>query len=102
MLNYQTMKIEDIINWCKENNEVEWLKATAAKEFECKVYPRVKVVNDEGNIVSKVDKNQPYTIEKRRITFIQLKQEFVAKFMPEIAPKTKSKKATMFDLIAAL
>ena len=76
-MNYQTMKIEDIISWCKANNEVAWLKATAAKTY-------------------------PIEGGTRKITFIELKLEFVTKFMPEIAPQKKPKKPTMFELIEAL
>lgn len=72
-MDYKTMKLDDIINWCKANNQVAWLKAEAAK-----------------------------TIGERRITFIELKKAFVDKFMPEIAPKAAKKAPTMFDKIAAL
>jgi hypothetical protein len=102
-LNYQNMKIEDIIKWCKDNNEVAWLKAKAAETIECKVYPRKKVVNSNGKTVSVADKTQTPTIKTYPITFIQLKKDFVEKFMPEIAPKASgNKKPTMFDLIAEL
>lgn len=77
-MNYQTMKIEDIVSWCKANNQVAWLKAEAAKTFP-------------------VENGKP-----RKITFIELKLAFVEKFMPEIAPKKKEKKPTMYELIAAL
>lgn len=76
-MEYQNMKIEHIIEWCKEHNEVEWLKETAAKTF----------VKDG---------------KERRISFIELKIEFTRKFMPEIAPKTKEKKLSMYELIGKL
>lgn len=76
-MNYQTMKIEDIIEWCKANNQVAWLKETAGKTYS----------TENG---------------ERRISFIELKLEFVKKFMPELAPKSQGKKATMYDIIAAL
>ena len=37
---FQSITIEDIIEWCKENNQVEWLKAEASKEVEQKIYPK--------------------------------------------------------------
>lgn len=77
-MNYNTMKIEDIIKWCQDNNEVAWLKETASKTF----------TNEEG--------------KERRISFIELKIEFVKKFMPEIAPKAGPKKPSMYDIIADL
>jgi hypothetical protein len=66
------MTVTDIIDWCKANGEVAWLKKTAATE-----------------------------IDGRKITFIELKKAFVDKFMPEIAPKS-TKKPSMYELIAAL
>ena len=101
-MNYQDMKIEDIIKWCQENNQVEWLKKEASKKIEYKVYPRKKVKNADGKLVSVSDKSQEPKIEMRPISFIQLKLNFVNKFMPEIAPKAQTKKPTMYDLIAAL
>lgn len=101
-MNFQTMTIEFIIDWCKANNQIEWLKAEITKTKECKVYPRVKVKNEQGKIVSKADKTQPYTLVSRPISFIDIKTDFVNAFMPEIAPKRKEKKPTMFDIINAL
>lgn len=76
-MNYKDMKIEDIIDWCVSHNETAWLKETANKTF----------VKDG---------------KERRITFIEIKLAFVNKFMPEIAPKAKPKKPSMFELIAKL
>lgn len=97
-MDYKKMDINDIIDWCKEHDEVEWLKATAAKKVECKVYPKVK--NAEGKLVT--DKSAKPKVEKRPITFIQIKIAFCEKFMPEIMPKKKDKKPSMYDLIASL
>lgn len=97
-MDYKKMDINDIINWCKENGEVEWLKKTAAKKVEYKVYPKVK--NESGKMVA--DKSAKPKIEKRPISFIQIKIEFCEKFMPEIMPKKKDKKPTMYDLISSL
>lgn len=76
-MNYKTMKIEDIIEWCKANGQVAWLKETAAKTF-------------------------PTESGTRNITFIEIKIAFAQKFMPEIMPKGKPKKPTMYELIAKL
>lgn len=97
-MNYKTMDINDIIAWCKENHEVEWLKATAAKKVEYKVYPKVK--GEDGKMHS--DKSAKPKIEKRPISFIQIKIAFCEKFMPEIMPKKKEKKPSMYDLISML
>lgn len=96
-MDYKNMKIEDIISWCKEHGEVAWLKETAAKKVEYKVYPKIK--GEDGKM--HVDKSVEPTIELRPISFIQIKLAFVEKFMPEIAPK-KAKKKSMYDLIAEL
>ena len=77
-MNYKTMKIDDIIKWCKDNNQVEWLKEIASKTF----------TNDEG--------------KERRISFIEIKNAFATKFMPEIMPEKKDKKPSMYELIASL
>ena len=77
-MNYKDMKIEDIIAWCTKNDAVDWLKEVAAKTYETK----------DG--------------KERRISFIELKLEFVKKFMPELAPKAQPKKPSMYDLIAKL
>lgn len=77
-MTYKDMKIGDIIEYCQKNNEVAWLKETATKTYKTK----------EG--------------KQRNISFIELKLEFVKKFMPEIAPKAQAKKPTMYELIAKL
>lgn len=79
-MNYKDMTIDDIIQWCQENgkDKVAWLKATAAKTF-----PK-----EDGTT--------------RKITFIELKLEFVREFMADIAPKAKPKQPSMFDKIDAL
>lgn len=55
-MDYKTMSIEDIINWCQENNQVAWLKAQAKnkpsffiikKAFVEKFMPEIKPVAKE-------------------------------------------------------
>lgn len=96
-MDFKKMKIEDIIAWCVANKQVDWLKAEAAKTVPCKVYPKVE---KNGKMVA--DKTAEPTIEQRPITFIQIKTDFVNLFMPEIAPKKKESKLTMYDKIKAL
>ena len=97
-LNYKTMTINDIIDWCKENNQTEWLKEEAARKVPCEVYPRVK--GEDGKL--RADKTQAPTTKMRKIPYIQIKADFVEKFMPEIAPKKKAKEPNMYDIIASL
>lgn len=96
-MDYKGMNINDIIIWCQANNQTAWLKAEAAKKVPCKVYPKVE---KDGKKV--VDKSAKPNIELRPITFIQLKNNFVKTFMPEIMPAKKEKKPSMYDLINAL
>lgn len=108
-MDFKTMTIEDIIKWCQENNQVEWLKETAKKKTTCKVYPRKKIekttTDKDGNEITKtisvVDKSKPYTEEERPISFVEIKTAFCDKFMPELVHQ-KKKKATMYELIANL
>lgn len=97
-MNYKTMTIDDIINWCQENKQVTWLKAKAKEKVEVKQFPKVK--NEAGKMVA--DKTQAPTIVKAPITFIQIKKAFCEQFMPELLPQSKDKKPTMYDKIAAL
>lgn len=102
MLNYQKMKFEDIVEWCEANGELDWLIAEGEKKVPTKVYPRKKVVNAKGKVVSVADKSQEPTIVMKNIDFINLKKAFADEFMPEIAPSAKAKKSTMYDKIQEL
>lgn len=88
-MDYKKMTIDDIIEWCKANDKVDWLKAEVAKTFP------VKFIDENGNKC--VDENK-----KRPITYVELKYNFCDEFMPEILPKKKEKKPTMWEKIAAL
>lgn len=79
-MDFKKMNIDDIIAWCKANNQVEWLKAEAAKTY--------------------IDKNG----KECKISFIQIKYDFCKMFMADILPKAKAPKQekTMYDRIAEL
>lgn len=77
-MDFKKMNIEDIIDWCKENGEVAWLKKESQKTFKTK----------DGST--------------RKISFIEIKRNFAKKFMPAIIPTAKPKKPTMYDLINSL
>jgi hypothetical protein len=98
-MNYQDWTLADIIAWCKANNQVDWLKATAAKQIKTKVYPKIESVSKSGKKSWKQDKTATPTIEKRPISFVELKKEFISTFI-ETEPKPKKK--TMYDIIAEL
>ena len=97
-MEWKTMTIDDIIDWCQANNQVAWLKATAAQKTTQKRYPRVK--GEDGKYT--VDKTQEPKVVETPITFIELKTKFVETFMPELLPQKQEKKPTMFDRINAL
>ena len=98
-INPKNWKIDDIIEWCKENNQVEWLKQESQKKVERKVYPKVESVSKGGKKSWKQDKTKPYTVELAPISFMELKANFLAKFL-DITPKAK--KPTMYEKIASL
>lgn len=69
---------EYLIAYCVANKEVKWLKETANKEKE-----------DKNGVVKKY-------------SFLQMRQDFVLKFFPELANKPKPKKPTLYDRIMDL
>lgn len=83
-MDYRKMKFEDIYNWCKANGQLDWLEAKVKENREVKVYPFVTV-----NGKRKADKTAEPTIEIRPIPFLEVKDAFVEKFMPEIKPPKK-------------
>lgn len=91
------MTIDDIINYCQENGQIEWLKAEAAKKTERKVYPRVK--GEDGK--RHVDKTQEPKIVYQPISFVELKAAFMDKFAPN-ERVGKNKKPSFHDKIANL
>lgn len=101
-VDYQHLKIEHVIEWCKANNEVAWLKGIASQKVEYKVYPRVAYLDENGKKRFKTDKTAEPKVEMRPISYIQIKIAFVEKFMPNLKPEVKEKKQSMYDLIASL
>lgn len=98
------MKLKDItpefiINWCKENGEVEWLKAEASKTQTFKRYPRVK--GEDGKY--RADKTQPPVITTERVAFTTVKAAFVKKFGDKFGvEKPKEKEPNFFTVVDEL
>lgn len=96
--------LPDIIDYCKKHDAVDWLKATAKKEVAVTVYPRISVVKtrEDGTTykTTEADKSQKPHVEMRRISFVQLKTEFLEKFA--LMPAKKAKAATMYEIIDSL
>lgn len=97
--NYKDWQLEDIIEWCKANGQIAWLKAEAAKKVERKVYPRIASVSKNGKRSWKQDKTQAPVTEYRPISFVELKSNFISTFIDK-TPKVEKK--SMYDIIAAL
>ena len=95
-MDYKNLDINGIIEWCKENNQVAWLKATASKKVPYKIYPRIKGADGKWT----TDKTQEPKIVERPISFIQIKTEFLEHF--GLAAPKKEKEPTMYDIIANL
>ena len=102
--NLKDLQLDDIIAYCKENNQIEWLKAIAQTTVERKTYPTVTYFDKNGKERTKQDKTQePIKVEQVPIPYVQLKFEFLKKFFPElVADKSSKGKPTMWDIIAAL
>lgn len=96
------LTLEDIISYCKLNNKVEWLKATAKKKVTIKVYPRTTYTDENGKNRTKADKSQEPTEKEVPIPFTMLREEFITECMPEVKKPKKPKKLSMYDIIAAL
>lgn len=97
---YKDWQIEDIIAWCQANDQVAWLKTTAAKKIKHPIYPKIANVSKTGKNTHKMDKTQePIGYEESAITFVELKREFINTFFEK---KEKEEKLSMYDIIANL
>lgn len=96
------ISLDDIIEWCQTHNQVEWLKATASKTVERKIYPTITYTGKDGKEHTKMDKKaEPLRVEKAKISYVQIKFAFIKKFFPEFAAE-KEVKESMWDRIANL
>lgn len=89
MKSYTEINFTDILEYCKTNNCVAWLKDFCVEKSYLASY-----VNDEGEKIEE--------IITRRPTFVEIKKAFTIEFFPAIAPKDKAPKVSMYDLIDAL
>lgn len=104
------MDMDKIIAWCSKNNELEWLEKKMQEKVQRKRYPYVKVRNEKGKLVCKLDENgcripdysKPPKISEIPIGFMEVKKAFVQEFMPGLlAPKTAKSEPTMLEKLAA-
>lgn len=101
-MTYKDITMDFIFGWCEKNGKNDWLAAWADKTTTCKVYPRKKIVGEDGKVLLVADKSAVPTYEKRPVSFMELKLAFVKEFMPEIAPKKAAKKPTFHERLRAL
>ena len=100
---FKKLQKGDVIEFCKKNKEAaKWLKTFANTPVEHRVYPRVPQVNPNGDVVLKADRSQEPMIVKELPSFVEIKLEFVKKFMPELVPTKKPKEKSFLDLINEL
>ena len=102
-MDYAKMSQDDILNWCIENNQLDWLEAKTNETIEAEYYTKRIAVWDEEKQknVYYADKTSPKVKKSIPITFLQIKNDFCEKFFPELLPEKKEKKLTLKDKIAA-
>lgn len=98
-IRYQDWQLDDIIKWCQENGQVEWLKAKAASKVKRKVYPKVESISKSGKKSWKQDKTQQPVTKYVPISFVELKTAFLEEF--ELKPAA-AKAPSMYDKIKNL
>ena len=99
-MDYKKLNYEAIEDWCFANGQEAWLEATINQDIKVAVYPTIVYTDENGKKCRKQDKTAAPTYEMRPINFLQVKEAFVTKFMPEIKPNAAPKKPTMRDRFA--
>ena len=100
--NYKDWEMPDIIEWCKENNQVEWLKKTVATKVKKPIYPKIEHTTKTGKKTMVYDKKaKPIGYQEVRISFVEIKSAFIDKFFPEQKAQ-KEEKVTFYDIVANL
>jgi hypothetical protein len=104
------MSIEDIIDYCKENNHLSWLESKMSEKVVRKHYPYVKERDPQtGKLRCKLDENgkrildysKPPKQHEQPIGFIEIKTAFIDEFMPELKAPKKEKPVSMLDKLKA-
>lgn len=84
-LTYRGLTFDDVVEWCKENNQIDWLKA------ECE-----RLIPVEGT----TKKGKPK--KARKISLLEVMKDFVETFRKDLIPEEKPKKDTFRDLVKNL
>lgn len=100
-MEFKTLTIEQIAEWCAANNQLDWLEAELSKKVKVKVYPKVDGVNKNGKRCKLADKSQKPIEEERDMPFVTLKTNFAKKFIPTLIT-AEPKKPTMLEYVKSL
>lgn len=102
---FTEIDMPDIIEWCINNNQLEWLnKANAPKEYP--VYPLEEYTPKKGKNAGKVCQRQnkkaaPIGTKTATPSLAELKTAFVQNFFPNQFTTAGAKAPTKDELIAA-
>lgn len=101
---YKELSMEKIFEFCSKNKEAAaWIKEFSQKDIVRKIYPKKEHTTKKGNTTERYDKSQkPIGEEIGKPSYVEIKLEFVKKFMPELTPEKKAPKKTMADYLAEL
>jgi hypothetical protein len=102
MKDYKHLTFTDIEKWCIDNGQVKWLVEQLETPVVKKVYPRVKITNKDGKVVSKADRSQKPKTVSGAPDFVTIKRKWAETFMSHIIPEAKEKTPSMTDKAAAL
>jgi len=95
MIDYKKIDFPFIENWCDTHGQSEWLDSKVLEDVIVDVYPYIEYTKKDGTKGRKYDKTQQPTKKTRPISFLQVKDEFITKFMPEVKPQAKAQPLTM-------
>ena len=99
----KSLTLDEMIQWCRENGQIKWLKEIGKTTIEQPIYPKKTVADKNGKPVEKVDrKAEPIGTETVPIPYVNIKREFVKAFYPELMRQPKEKKLSMWEIIANL
>lgn len=93
---------EMILDWCEENNQLEWLETLVNQKITVNKYPTKTYTGKDGKKHIVQDKSKaPTGTEVINIPFVQIRLAFVEKFFPELITEAKPKKPSFKDAIKA-
>ena len=102
--NIKEINLDYIIAYVKEQGgeAIEWLKEFANKKITRTVKVKPKKSKKKGKKDEQNDGEQQEETIITKPTFIEIRNAFVERYMPELKPKAKPKEPSMYDIINAL